>query len=214
MLLLNLLTPFCFASDCLLCCLVSNSPAVNLVVLLGWEKRSLQTCLPSPLPALLGRWSREGRDFGCFFPKCLPGYWHLPAKVLFSACTLKAVVLFGSLANKDNSVLMHFLVPLCSPEFLFNNYCNPTRKALRFCLRFLLYFRDRLSLGLGMEYWGNYGFSSFTLLFWWLGNVILNQHGERDQSLPCSVAVSEVTLKPETSKVLFSSLMKPIKETM
>lgn len=38
-------------------------------------------------------------------------------RVLFSACPLEAVVLFGSLANKNNCVLKHFMVPFCSPEF-------------------------------------------------------------------------------------------------
>lgn len=121
----------------------------------------------------------------------VPGYWHLSAEVLF---LLKGVILFGLLSNKVNC-FKALSGPILFFWVLFNICCDPMWKVLIFQLQFLLYFQARLSLGLDMEQLRF--FSSLTLIFWWLGNIILNQCSEREQGVPSRVAGSEATLKPE-----------------
>lgn len=51
----------------------------------------------------------------------LPGHLNLSTNVLLSSCTLKAVMLFRSLAKEENCILKNLMVPFCSPEFCWIN---------------------------------------------------------------------------------------------
>lgn len=122
-----------------------------------------------------------GKRFGVFFPNAHQVIEIYLQRSIFSLY-FEGSGLFGSLANRDDcSEVLHG--PILFSWILVNNNCDPMWKVLIFQLQFLLYFQTGLSLGLGRENWGNYGFSSFTLFFWWLENVILNWRWERARSL-------------------------------
>jgi len=94
----------------------------------GSEGEAQATDMPALASACTFGEAVSGGEILGGFSKRLPGYGDLPAKVLFSACSLKAVVLFGSLAKEDNCVLKHFMVPFCSPEFCLTTTMIPCER--------------------------------------------------------------------------------------
>lgn len=83
---------------------------------LGKRRRGTACGHPALAPACAsGEVDERGRDLAWVFQE--PSRRCLRRESVFSACPLEAVVLSGSLANKENCVLKCFMVPFCSPEF-------------------------------------------------------------------------------------------------